>query len=169
MSCLPGMPCYNEVIYTNSQQGCGCCGISTCTGQCGCTTNAHCGVSSNDVTYVGPNLPNTGIQNLTDLTTAIEQLDTAIGTIAEVNGTSGTSGQNGPPGINGTSGSSGSSGQSGAAGSSGSSGSSGQSGAGDYAALGEGRISVGDILDRVRINVGGGDIYDSGSINIMYQ
>ena len=88
MSCLPGMPCYNEVIYTNSQQGCGCCGVSTCSGQCGCNTKAHCGISSDDVTYVGPNLPHTGIQNLTDLTTAIEQIDEAIGGIQQLQGTS---------------------------------------------------------------------------------
>jgi hypothetical protein len=104
MSCLPGMPCYNEVIYTTSQQVCGCCGVPTCSGQCGCNTNSNCGVSSNDVTYVGPNLPHTGIQTLTDLTTALEQIDEAIGDIQQYNGTNGTSGTNGSSGRNGTNG-----------------------------------------------------------------
>jgi hypothetical protein len=37
-----------------------------------------------------------------------------------------------------------------------------------YATLGEGRISVGAVLDRVRINVGA-NTFDAGSINIMYH
>ncbi len=38
-----------------------------------------------------------------------------------------------------------------------------------YASVGEGRVSVGGVLDRVRINIGGGNTYDSGSATIMYH
>jgi hypothetical protein len=37
-----------------------------------------------------------------------------------------------------------------------------------YASVGEGRISVGAVLDRIRINVGA-NTFDAGSINIMYH
>jgi hypothetical protein len=40
-------------------------------------------------------------------------------------------------------------------------------GTGAYASVGEGRISVGGVLDRLRMN--GGSTFDDGSINIMYH
>jgi hypothetical protein len=118
MSCLPGMPCYTEVVYANSQEGCG------CGNNCGGT----CNVSSDSVTYVGPNLPETGIQNLDNLTTAIEKIDEKLVQITSLSGTSGTSGAQGSRGTGGTSGTNGFSGSSGSSGTNGSSGASGSSG-----------------------------------------
>lgn len=74
MSCLPGMPCYTEIIYTTSQQDCG----------CGKGCKDSCKISSSDITYIGPNLPETGIQTLDDLTTAIEKIDEKMAQLVQL-------------------------------------------------------------------------------------
>lgn len=38
-----------------------------------------------------------------------------------------------------------------------------------YAAVGAGTVTLTDVLDRVRVNVGGGNTFDGGTINILYQ
>jgi hypothetical protein len=116
---------------------CGCVGTAGTAGTggwgcwCGATGCADAPYNSNNTIYVGPNLPNSGVNTCDDLTTALEKLDDAItggGGGGGKNGTSGTSGSSGKNGSSGTSGSSGSSGTSGATGSVGPSGTAGSSG-----------------------------------------
>ena len=57
MSCYPGMQCY-DAYYHPQNQGCG-----------------GCIVTSDKVIYVGPNLPNSGIQYNDCLTLALEKID----------------------------------------------------------------------------------------------
>ena len=150
-SCYPTPdPCYTA--YYHPSQNCGCCGGIAVSCGCGCTETfgtagtagtggwgCWCGATgcadapynSNNTIYVGPNLPNSGVNTCDDLTTALEKLDDAItggGGGGGKNGTSGTSGSSGKNGSSGTSGSSGSSGTSGATGSVGPSGTAGSSG-----------------------------------------
>ena len=61
MSCLPGMPCYDAFYHPSENCGCNDC----------CTDSDH-------VTYVGPNLPNSGIRNKDTLTTALEKIDAKL-------------------------------------------------------------------------------------------
>ena len=117
MSCLPGTQCYDAYYHP------------------------PCHVNSDTVLYVGPNLPNSGVNTNNSLTVAIEKLDAAIGTsggtgtsgtsgvsVSGTNGTSGTNGSNGTSGGNGTSGINGSSGISGTNGTNGTSGVNGANG-----------------------------------------
>lgn len=61
--CLPGMPCYDVKMYTSDPN-------------CGCKSDVGpCTIYSDRVEYAGPNLPNTGIQNLEDLSTALQKID----------------------------------------------------------------------------------------------
>jgi hypothetical protein len=58
MSCVPGMPCYTQtIVYSNE---CDACNQPT---------------SSNDVSYVASNLPNTGINFKDSLTLALQKID----------------------------------------------------------------------------------------------
>jgi len=58
MSCIPGMPCYTQnVVYSNQ---CDACNQPT---------------SSDDVSYVASNLPNTGINFKDSLTLALQKID----------------------------------------------------------------------------------------------
>ena len=54
MSCLPGMQCYDAYYHPP------------------CTTN------SSTVLYVGPNLPNSGVNTNNTLTVALEKIDSKI-------------------------------------------------------------------------------------------
>lgn len=67
MSCLPGMPCYQNdvIVYTKYPRGCGCDPITL-------------PLSSDDILYTGPNLPYTGIQTNTDLSTALQRIDNLL-------------------------------------------------------------------------------------------
>lgn len=65
MSCLPGMPCYNEPIVKIVYPP-------------GCDPNPLPTVSSEQVHYTGPNLPCTGVQNGDCLNTVLEKIDTKI-------------------------------------------------------------------------------------------
>lgn len=65
MSCLPGMPCYNEPIVKIVYPP-------------GCDPNPLPTVSSEQVHYAGPNLPCTGVQNGDCLNTVLEKIDTKI-------------------------------------------------------------------------------------------
>ena len=62
MSCLPGTPCYDA--YYHPIQNCGC--------------YNNCTIDSTSVTYTGPNLPNTGVQNGDNLTDALSKVDAAF-------------------------------------------------------------------------------------------
>ena len=68
MSCLPGMPCYENtsVVYT--------------TYPAGCTPPLFQGypIDSDHIVYTGPNLPCSGILNNDFLTVAIQKIDTKI-------------------------------------------------------------------------------------------
>ena len=141
-SCNPTPdPCYTA--YYQPGQNCGCCGGVV--GNCGCVGTAGtagtggwgcwCGATgcadapynSNNTVYVGPNLPNSGVNTCDTLTTALEKLDYVV-TGGGGGGKNGTSGTSGTPSTSGSSGSSGSSGTSGKNGSSGVDGSSGITG-----------------------------------------
>ena len=63
MSCIPGMPCFAEETTIYYPVGCG---------------PAHIYPTSNTVVYVGPNLPDTGINTMDSLTTALEKIDSHI-------------------------------------------------------------------------------------------
>jgi hypothetical protein len=58
MSCIPGMPCYDQTIIYPS--GCDNCNQPT---------------SSDDISYVASNLPNTGINFRDSLTLALQKID----------------------------------------------------------------------------------------------
>jgi hypothetical protein len=64
MSCLPGMPCYENtvVVYTTYPPGC----VPSVT------------IDSNNVIYTGPNLPCSGISHNDSLTVALQKIDTKI-------------------------------------------------------------------------------------------
>src|SRR5690242_20397292 len=63
--CLPGMPCYETIVYKTYPKG--------------YTTSEpspfSLPLSSDDITYSGPNLPYTGIQTDTELTEALQKID----------------------------------------------------------------------------------------------
>jgi hypothetical protein len=68
MSCLPGMPCYDDkvTVYTTYPVGC---------------TPSPClvyPIGSNYTSYTGPNLPNTGIVNNDLLTAAFQKIDNKL-------------------------------------------------------------------------------------------
>ena len=70
-NCLPNMPCYkgNDVIvYTTYPKG--------------CTTSEPSPytfpISTDNLSYTGPNLPYTGIQTNDDLTEAIQKIDVLL-------------------------------------------------------------------------------------------
>lgn len=63
------MSCYDTIVYTTYPKGCA-------------TTEPSpfsLPLASDDLYYSGPNLPYTGIQTNTDLTEALQRIDTAIG------------------------------------------------------------------------------------------
>lgn len=68
MSCLPGMPCYENtvVVYT--------------TYPAGCFPPVFQGypIDSDHIIYTGPNLPCSGISNNDFLTVALQKIDTKI-------------------------------------------------------------------------------------------
>lgn len=67
--CLPGMPCYNTIVYTTYPKGCA-------------TTEPSpfsLPLASDDLYYAGPNLPYTGIQTEDELTVALQRIDVKIG------------------------------------------------------------------------------------------
>ena len=69
MSCLPGMPCYDNTtvtVYTTYPSG--------------CTPPLFLGypVGSDYTSYTGANLPNTGILNNDFLTTAFQKIDNKL-------------------------------------------------------------------------------------------
>lgn len=68
MACVPGMPCYNVpvVVYTTYP--------STCT----IPIFAGYPISSDLITYVGPNLPCSGTLNNDFLTVALQKIDEKI-------------------------------------------------------------------------------------------
>jgi hypothetical protein len=61
MACLPGTPCYNA--YYHPSENCGC---------------SECVITSNNVTYSGPNLPNTDIVTGECLTTSLQKIDAKL-------------------------------------------------------------------------------------------
>lgn len=66
--CLPGMPCYETIVYTTYPKGC-------------VTTESSpftLPLSSDNVVYTGPNLPYTGIQTDTNLTEALQRIDAKL-------------------------------------------------------------------------------------------
>lgn len=64
MSCLPGMPCYENTVavYTTYPPG--------------CTPSVT--IDSNNVIYTGPNLPCSGISHNECLTVALQKLDSKV-------------------------------------------------------------------------------------------
>ena len=64
MSCVPGMPCYENTVtvYTTYPPGCG--PVTT--------------IGSDHIIYTGPNLPCSGVSNNDCLTTALQKIDTKI-------------------------------------------------------------------------------------------
>jgi hypothetical protein len=69
--CAPGTPCYrgdDPIVYKTYPRG--------------CTTSQQSPYTlplpSEDIYYDGPNLPYTGIQTETDLTTALQQIDVLL-------------------------------------------------------------------------------------------
>jgi hypothetical protein len=61
MSCLPGTPCYNA--YYQPSENCGC---------------SECITTSNNITYIGPNLPNLGVTTGECLTTILQKIDNEL-------------------------------------------------------------------------------------------
>jgi hypothetical protein len=64
MSCLPGMPCYENTVTVYATYPAGCVPITT--------------IGSDYVIYTGPNLPCSGISNSDCLTTALQKIDVKI-------------------------------------------------------------------------------------------
>lgn len=60
MSCLPGMQCYDAYYHP---------------ADCGCN---ECIINSDHVLYIGPNLPNSGVNTNDCLTTALEKIDSKL-------------------------------------------------------------------------------------------
>jgi hypothetical protein len=60
-NCLPGNPCYDAYYHPPGTQGCG-----------------PCIVTSTNIVYVGPNLPNSGVNNNDRLNTVLQKIDNAI-------------------------------------------------------------------------------------------
>ena len=67
MSCLPGMPCYQNdvIVYTTYPRGCGNDPIKLL-------------LSSDNIIYTGPNLPYTGIQTNDDLSESLQKIDNLL-------------------------------------------------------------------------------------------
>lgn len=63
MSCIPGMPCFTEEVTVYYPNGC---------------IPPHRHPTSDTVFYTGPNLPDTGINTMDSLTTALEKIDSHI-------------------------------------------------------------------------------------------
>ena len=64
MSCVPGMPCYQNTVEVHTTYPAGCGPVTT--------------IGSDYVIYTGPNLPCSGISNSDCLTTAFQKIDTKI-------------------------------------------------------------------------------------------
>lgn len=64
MSCLPGMPCYENTVavYTTYPPGC----------------MPSVIIDSNNVIYTGPNLPCSGVSHNDSLTVALQKIDTKV-------------------------------------------------------------------------------------------
>jgi len=73
--CVPGTPCYrgNDVIvYTTYPRGC-----TSSSNNCS-TSPCTFPISSDNLSYTGPNLPYTGIQTDDDITTALQKIDALL-------------------------------------------------------------------------------------------
>lgn len=66
--CIPGMPCYEAIVYTTYPKG-----YTTAE-----PSPFSLPLSSDDITYSGPNLPYTGIQTDTTLTEALQRIDSLL-------------------------------------------------------------------------------------------
>lgn len=68
MSCLPGMPCYDNTVAVYT------------TYPAGCVPPVFQGypIDSDHIIYTGPNLPCSGISNNDFLTVALQKIDTKI-------------------------------------------------------------------------------------------
>jgi hypothetical protein len=71
MACIPGMPCYSSTVQTQICDG----AIVLTTYPRGC---APCVEQTGEIKYIGPALPNSGIQNEDTLTVALQKLDSSL-------------------------------------------------------------------------------------------
>lgn len=71
--CVPGTPCYkgeDVIVYTTYPKG--------CTSSSPSTTGYSLPISSSDLYYSGPNLPNSEIETTDNITVSLQKIDVKL-------------------------------------------------------------------------------------------